>query len=146
MQYSKLSSKLSTDKFVSLKVVEAHYTAPDTITYCSNFERNVNDVPTKLGVRVQIQQDVGPQAMNPCHSSNEPSEECVFTTVNASSSLLQFSSEEGKDSNSFEVSSQGGGAKFGSPTPAEIFSSGGTQRWMGRHKLSRRARTGHHCE
>ena len=61
----------------------------------------------KLGVRVQIQQDVGPQAMNPCHSSNEPSEECVFTTVNASSSLLQFSSEEGKDSNSFEVSSQG---------------------------------------
>ena len=107
MQYSKLSSKLSTDKFVSLKVVEAHYTAPDTITYCSNFERSVNDVPTKLGVRVQIQQDVGPQAMNPCHSSNEPSEECVFTTVNASSSLLQFSSEEGKDSNSFEVSSQG---------------------------------------
>ena len=109
MQYSKLPSKLSTDKFVSLKVVEAHYTAPDTdtITYCSNFDRSVNDVPTKLGVRVQIQQDVGPQAMNPCHSSNDPSEECVFTTVDASSSLLQFYSKEGKDSNSFEVSSQG---------------------------------------
>ncbi|CAL6288116.1 unnamed protein product [Bathycoccus prasinos] len=107
MQYSKLSSQLSTNKFVALKVVEAHYTAPDTITYCSMFERSVNDVRTKLGVRVQIQQDVGPQAMNPCHSSNEPSEECVFTTVNASSSLLQFHSGEGEDSNSFEVSSRG---------------------------------------
>ena len=97
MQFSKLKSQISPDKFVSLKVVEAHYIAPDTISFCSTFERSVNDVPTKLSLQVRIQQDVGPQGSNPCHSSNEPSEDCVFTKVNATTRLLQFYSGEGKD-------------------------------------------------
>ena len=106
MQFSKLKSQISPDKFVSLKVVEAHYIAPDTISFCSTFERSVNDVPTKLSLQVRIQQDVGPQGSNPCHSSNEPSEDCVFTKVNATTRLLQFYSEEGKDGNSYEISSK----------------------------------------
>jgi len=107
MEYSKLGSQLSPDKFVSLKVVEAHYTAPNTISYCSMFERSVNDAPTKLTVKVRIHQDVAPQGSNPCHSSNEPSEKCVFTKVDATSRLLQFQSGEGKDGNSYEISSKG---------------------------------------
>ena len=109
LQYSQISPQLSNEKFIAIKIVEAHYTAPNTITYCSTFEQLANDVPTKLGVRVQIQQDVSPQAMNPCHSSNEPSNECIFTVVNSTTSLVQFNSneEEEKDPNSFRISSTG---------------------------------------
>ena len=116
LQYSKVSPQLSTMKYVSMKVIEAHYTGPNTITYCSNFQSIINDVPTKLGVQVQIQQDVSPQAMNPCHSSSEPSDECVFTAVNASSSLVQFATVgTGKDPNSLEISSKGAVPNLVSP-------------------------------
>jgi len=107
MEYSKLGSQLAPDKFVSLKVVEAHYTAPDTISYCSMFERIVNDAPTKLNLQVRIQQDIGAQGSNPCHSSNELSKDCVFTYVNATSRLLQFYPGEDKDGNSYVVTSKG---------------------------------------
>ena len=51
---------------------------PNEIEYCSDFESDDNK---RLGIHVQIQEDVGSQATNPCHSKNEPSDECKFDRV-----------------------------------------------------------------
>ena len=71
-------SQVSEDKYVKLKIFEAHMLRPNEIEYCSDFESDDNK---RLGIHVQIQEDVGSQATNPCHSKNEPSDECKFDRV-----------------------------------------------------------------
>ena len=90
-------------KYVALKVFEAHQTAPQIIEYCYTFESTINGVATDLGISVRIQEDVGPQSSNECHSSNEPSSDCLFTNVNGETGYLQFSDSTA----SFEIDSNG---------------------------------------
>jgi len=93
---------VSTNKYVALKIFEAHQTANQTIDYCYTFRSEIDERPTQLGVSVRIQQDVGPQSSNRCHSSNEPSSNCLFTNVNEYTGYLQFES-----STAFEIDSAG---------------------------------------
>ena len=77
-------------KYVRMKIFEAHLIRKDTIEYCSVFQSSDN---SRLGVEVQIKQDIGPQATNKCHSKNEPSDTCKFTNVDADG-LLKFTSTD----------------------------------------------------
>jgi hypothetical protein len=107
LEYSKLNEDdVSKNKYVSLKVMEAHLTKPGEVAYCSTFSTTINDQATKLGISVQIQQDIGPQGEeNKCHSSSEPSPDCVFTDVNPGNGQLQFENDAGDPLNSFVINS-----------------------------------------
>ena len=85
-EYSTLSpSDVSKEKYISVQIVEAHWANPEKVEpifYCAKFTSKVNGVPTKLGLTVQIQQDIEPMASNKCHPNNEPSTDCVMNEVN----------------------------------------------------------------
>ena len=98
------NTDVKTSSFYALKLFEAHLTSPNEISYCSKFNQTINDAQTRLAVTVQLQQDVGPQGSNPCHSSNEPSKLCSFGSVNETDGLLQYGSSL---SSAYEISTQG---------------------------------------
>ena len=79
---------VSEEKFIRLKVFEPHLInseAKKSIQYCSDFESEDNE---RLGIRVRIQQDVGLQSTNPCHSKNEESVQCVSEIVDGDGEKL----------------------------------------------------------
>ena len=108
-------SQVSEDKYVKLKIFEAHMLRPNEIEYCSDFESDDNK---RLGIHVQIQEDVGSQATNPCHSKNEPSDECKFDRVHGDGmqtyahddasktyGFVQFKNSQGSDVDYFDITS-----------------------------------------
>ena len=86
--YSKLKNPVEVKKYVSMQVMEAHLTSKDEISTCSTFESPTSE---NLKVTVRLQQDIGPEGeKNPCHSSSLPSDECVFSKVDAETHFLNF--------------------------------------------------------
>ena len=88
---------------------------PNEIEYCSDFESDDNK---RLGIHVQIQEDVGSEATNPCHSKNEPSDECKFDRVHGDGmqtyahddasktyGFVQFKNSQGSDVDYFDITS-----------------------------------------
>ena len=86
--YSKLKNPVVDKKYVSMRVMEAHLTSKDEISTCSTFESPTSE---NLKVTVRLQQDIGPEGdKNPCHSSSLPSDDCVFSKVDAETHFLNF--------------------------------------------------------
>ena len=112
-EYSTLKpSDVSKDKYVSVQIVEPHWTSPNNLThpifYCSKFISTVNEIPTKLGLTVQINQDIEPMASNKCHPNNEPSPDCVMNAVNEVG-LVMFPTDgdedDSQETHAFKISS-----------------------------------------
>ena len=131
-EYSKLlPSDVSKDKYISVQIVEAHWAnsqnEDDPIFYCPKFTSTVNDAPTKLGLTVQIQQDIEPMASNKCHPNNEPSADCIMNAVNEVG-LVMFPAaepdgEDNKETHAYKISSMSAVPNLVSPYRREIVAS-----------------------
>ena len=72
--------------------MEAHLTSKDEISTCSKFESGTSE---NLKVTVRLNQDIGPEGeKNPCHSSSLPSDDCVFSKVDAETHFVNFKQAE----------------------------------------------------
>jgi len=99
-EYSKLKDDPLKKKYISMRVMEAHLTSKDEISTCSIFESVTSE---NLKVTVRLQQDIGPEGeKNPCHSSSLPSDDCVFSKVDAETHFLNFKQAE-SDTTEHEV-------------------------------------------